>query len=69
MTVPCYPDNIARVAIIVNDEIFEEGTNFLLPDGCVDDPTTDITGKKSVYSLEIPCISTCDNSAAPSSAP
>jgi hypothetical protein len=67
-TAPCYDDSKARVAVIVNDESFPQGTNFLLPEGCVPD-ARDLDGRKSVYYIEIPCVSTCDFSAAPSSTP
>ena len=67
---PCYPfpDEAAFVAIIVNDASFEKGNDFQLPPGCVADGS-DHTGKKSTYMLHIPCISSCDLSAAPSTAP
>ena len=58
----------AFVAIIVNDASFEKGNDFQLPPGCVADGS-DHTGKKSTYMLHIPCISSCDLSAAPSTAP
>ena len=67
-TALCFDNGFAQVAIIINDESFAVGTDFVLPAECGSDPS-DLTGQKSTYVVDIPCTATCDFSSSPTTAP
>ena len=52
----CYPDGIARMAIIVNSRIFPKGQklSFWPPESCRSHPT-DLISQMRAYEVEIPC--------------
>ena len=67
-TVPCHPDGIAYIGLVMNDESFPTGEDLWLPEGCPEH-STDIAFKKIGYVLELPCVATCDHSMSPSASP